>query len=1178
MGARGVSHEFARSWGTGVEPMSDPKNGKTAKRFDSAPRPGPAAPTRPTRLGLVRKSTDWSTGPLVATVVVLVLLSGAAPVLGGGTATGRATRSSSASEGGALLEQAAASLKDGMGPAEGGTMTCAPSGSGAQCSSVPGANGSGSSAAYSATTNLVNFTSPSARYGAPWAYDGNATQPFLLMFGGANSSGKVFGQTWELTSPGFGLSTNVTARNWTNLSSSSCGVDHLPCPPARHDPVLGYDYKDGYFVLFGGCTAIGGWTQSLPGCPIGDAIGDTWIWNTTTRHWAELNISGPPARYAASMAYDAATRSLLLFGGCGATCPMNDTWSFSHGAWTQLHPSPAPSPRYGASLFWNTASSADVLFGGCGSSVAGCSSSALYRDTWNFSRGNWSQQHPSVSPSARLFAESFGLVYPAFTGYTNALCYGSTGILSGSLSDCWVWTGTGWLPSTGTGCIPLMAVPTGVAARFDGNLWSRICGGVPDVWEQFGGTSMSGSSLGDTDFQTFFPVPVSTIWPPPLPSARYGASMSYDPTSSPSSSVVVLFGGCASSCPSNETWLFGNCTGLSSGPIPPSACPLGGPTWYQIHPACPCPLPRFDASMAYDQAIGDTLLFGGIGGNGSLLNDTWTLTHSAFSPAFNWAAVTCTGSCPARRLGATLNFDRGVRGGFGADILFGGNGSSGIGLSDTWEFYSGAWHQLSFSTHPPGRAFAAAAFDAFDSYLVLFGGVSGSGSRQDTWKLTNTPSWVNITPSACTSSNCPQASFGIGMDYDTSSAYLLLLTYGSSSSATWAFSGGSWTPLTSSLVCHPACPSPIRDYSVVYASAFSSVAVLAGLSVGAQGLSLGTFWLFGNSTWTREVAPCPLPAVVSPPARAGAAMAFDPAYNEIVLVEGCSLYCTTSIGGTWSYQNGHWTELPVVASPFGALLFPSLAFDPAGPQLILFGGLTLPGLVQGETWMFTGGGWSLLHIADPSPRYDAPMAFDPTLNEMVLFGGCASGTLTTWDGCSSPLSDTWLFNGGGWSIYSGSHPPVSSGGAMVYDPSSSAMVLVDGSNASGPISQEWLFTGSWVSHSPPPFTARYDASETWNAQEGVVVLFGGITVVNSTGVLLNDTWNENAGSWTQTSGFPGGGRGAAAMTFDPLAGADGRTVMFGGWNSVVGGPFVPGQGDTWDFEGSAGWVEISYVA
>jgi len=414
------------------------------------------------------------------------------------------------------------------------------------------------------------------------------------------------------------------------------------------------------------------------------------------------------------------------------------------------------------------------------------------------------------------------------------------------------------------------------------------------------------------------------------------------------------------------------------------------------------------------------------------------------------------------------------------------------------------------------------------------------------------------------------------MDFDVAAGSILLLAYTSSSSATWTFASGIWTALTSSLVCHPACPSPIRDYSVVYDPAFSSVVLADGLGLGAQSRSLGTFWIFGNSTWIREVAPCPLPTVVSPPARSGAAMAFDPIHNDIVLVEGCSSYCSTSIGGTWIYQNGHWTDLPASASPFGALLFPSLAYDPAGPYVLMFGGLTLPGAPSGQTWRFNGAAWQQLRISDPPARYDAPMAFDTALSEMVLFGGCTS-PLSAWDGCTLPLSDAWIFHLGGWALYSGGAPPASSGGAMVYDPSLSALILIDGSNGSGAINQEWLFSGSWVLQPAPPFTARYDAAITYNSQEGLVVLVGGITVVNFTGVLLNDTWNEHGGSWNRTSALPGGGRAAVAMTFDPSAGADGRNVLFGGWTSIVGGPFAPGQGDTWDFEGTAGWVEVSFV-
>src|ERR1700719_986653 len=48
--------------------------------------------------------------------------------------------------------------------------------------------------------------------------------------------------------------------------------------------------------------------------------------------------SSPPARSGASMAYDAATGTVVLFGGGGANSSLSDTWTWDGATWTQQHP------------------------------------------------------------------------------------------------------------------------------------------------------------------------------------------------------------------------------------------------------------------------------------------------------------------------------------------------------------------------------------------------------------------------------------------------------------------------------------------------------------------------------------------------------------------------------------------------------------------------------------------------------------------------------------------------------------------------------------------------------------------------------------------------------------------------------------------------------------------------
>src|SRR5205807_277122 len=84
-------------------------------------------------------------------------------------------------------------------------------------------------------------------------------------------------------------------------------------------------------------------------------LGETWEFHAGT--WTQLSPSNsPPARFSASMAYDAADGYILLFGGAGNTVGiLGDTWEFHGGQWTQLSPASSPSPRQYPSMVYDAA-------------------------------------------------------------------------------------------------------------------------------------------------------------------------------------------------------------------------------------------------------------------------------------------------------------------------------------------------------------------------------------------------------------------------------------------------------------------------------------------------------------------------------------------------------------------------------------------------------------------------------------------------------------------------------------------------------------------------------------------------------------------------------------------------------------------------------------------------------
>src|SRR5581483_5946425 len=126
---------------------------------------------------------------------------------------------------------------------------------------------------------------------------------------------------------------------------------------------------------------------------------DTWTWNGTT--WTQqYPATSPPARMWTQMAYDAATQTVILFGGESLTTPaMSDTWSWNGTTWTQLSPTTSPPGRGEAALAYDPQISKVVLFGGSGYTSGG--GAYDLGDTWTFNGATWTQVTSTPAPAVR---------------------------------------------------------------------------------------------------------------------------------------------------------------------------------------------------------------------------------------------------------------------------------------------------------------------------------------------------------------------------------------------------------------------------------------------------------------------------------------------------------------------------------------------------------------------------------------------------------------------------------------------------------------------------------------------------------------------------------------------------------------------------------------------------------
>ncbi|MFN0012235.1 MAG: hypothetical protein ACKVS8_11400 [Phycisphaerales bacterium] len=177
---------------------------------------------------------------------------------------------------------------------------------------------------------------PAPTFGHAMIYD--AARGHTLLFGGGTNGqepGSVswLGGTWEW---------NGAA--WTQREVSG--------PSPRSALAMSYDARRDVAVVFGG-EAMG---------PLSD---ETWQWNGS--EWTHAAMAGPSGRSLHAMVYDGARGVSVLFGGnLDGNVPDGETWECDGaggGAWTQRALT-GPSPRFYHAMAFDAARRVTVLFGG----------------------------------------------------------------------------------------------------------------------------------------------------------------------------------------------------------------------------------------------------------------------------------------------------------------------------------------------------------------------------------------------------------------------------------------------------------------------------------------------------------------------------------------------------------------------------------------------------------------------------------------------------------------------------------------------------------------------------------------------------------------------------------------------------------------------------------------------
>jgi hypothetical protein len=143
------------------------------------------------------------------------------------------------------------------------------------------------------------------------------------------------------------------------------------------------------------------------------------------------------------MAYDAATQTVMLFGGTASGGEMNDTWIWDGANWTPGVTAESPVPRSGHSMAYDAARGEIVLFGG----FHYADSPTWYSDTWVWDASGWHQHFSDTPPVARaghLLAYHPALRCVVLVGGAGGKTITSTGYNYDFRRELWTWNGISW--------------------------------------------------------------------------------------------------------------------------------------------------------------------------------------------------------------------------------------------------------------------------------------------------------------------------------------------------------------------------------------------------------------------------------------------------------------------------------------------------------------------------------------------------------------------------------------------------------------------------------------------------------------------------------------------------------------------------------------------------------------
>ncbi len=582
------------------------------------------------------------------------------------------------------------------------------------------------------------------------------------------------------------------------------------------------------------------------------------VWEWDGLHWERRQIANglaPAGRRFPSIAYDSARGRVILFGGIdfSSSRVMRDVWEWDGERWYDVTPSGASSPsaRYSAAMAYDSRRRRTVLFGGHGRRGLGSGRHDL-DDTWEWDGKTWTElQSEGSNPPARL---AHAMAYDEARQRIVLFGGGTTAFpAEPPFGDLWAWDGRSW-KSVGSAADPRPEPREAPAMVYD-PMRERVVvhGGVDgydsfrDVWEWDGThwTETSSASRvcleGWNDGSLVYSTRSRQVvlqdflsklcgwdgraWTRLTPPSEIEAHVFASPTARWHHAMAFDEA-------RGRTVLFGGIDSYAESSISePEVWEWNGLEWSEVppDPEAPGPSGAIAARASYDSARSRLVL----------LASRWSASNE-YVGLWEWDGVrwfdrTSEGGDLPVEVAEDSRFPLEYHAGLGQTVVQGprllpGGGAEAV----TFGWDGGRWRELSVGG-PFYLLGHATAYDAHRDRLVLFGGRTGRATSE-IWDWDGIE-WRELNPPA----PIPSARDFHSMVYDSRRKSLIAFGgFDTKPRDTWEWLGNRWREITPAI---GRVPPPRWFSAMTYDSHRGRVVMFGGRSFRSSAMgAIGDTW------------------------------------------------------------------------------------------------------------------------------------------------------------------------------------------------------------------------------------------------------------------------------------------------------------------------------------------------